>query len=59
MESDHLLFTDWEVTDEGKNFGIVGIDRIKDIIKENLVDLEVFDKDDKEVESSVSPPKIT
>ena len=47
MESDHLLFTDWEVTDEGKNFGIVGIDRIKDIIKENLVDLEVFDKDGK------------
>ena len=58
MKRDHLLFTDWEVTDEGKEFGIYGIDKIKEIIKENLVALSIFGKNEtSELEAAVLPLK--
>ena len=57
MKREHLLFTDWEVTNEGKMFGIDGVDKIKEIIKQNLVTLNVISNDKRaELESAVSPP---
>ena len=57
VKKEHLLFTDWEVTDEGKVFGIEGVEDIKEFIKDHLVELNVIGKDDiSELESAVSPP---
>ena len=53
-----LLFTDWEVDEEGRAFGIEGVDEIKEFIKDHLVELNVINKNEMaELEAAVSPPK--
>ena len=60
VKKEHLLFTDWEVTEEGKVFGIEGVEDIKEFIKDHLVELNVIGKDDiSELESAVSPPNLS
>ena len=59
VSKEQLFFTDWKLTDEGRRFGIQGVEDIKESIKEHLVELNVIGKDDiSELESSVSPPRF-
>ena len=39
-----------------KAFGIDGVDKVKDLIKENLVALDIM-KESSELEAAVSPPE--
>ena len=58
VKKEHFLFTDWKVTDEGKKFGIEGVEDVKEVIKDHLVELNVIGKDDLSgLESAVSPPQ--
>ena len=57
VKKEHFLFTDWKVTNEGKEFGIEGVEDVKKLIKDHLVELNVIGKDDLSgLESAVSPP---
>ena len=59
VRKEQLFFTDWELSEEGRIFGIQGVEDIKESIKEHLVELNVIGKDDiSELESSVSPPRL-
>ena len=59
VRKEQLFFTDWELSNEGRMFGIQGVEDIKESIKEHLVELNVIGKDDiSELESSVSPPRL-
>ena len=54
LKKEQFFFTDWEVSDEGKKFGIEGVEDIKASIKDHLVELNVIDKEDiDELESAV------
>ena len=58
IKKEHFLFTDWEVDDDGRAFGIEGVDEVKEFIKDHLVELNVINKHDMtELEAAVSPPK--
>ena len=57
IKKEHLLFTDWEVSTHGRQFGIEGVEEIKEYIKDHLIELNVINKDDvSELEATVSPP---
>ena len=45
---DDILFTDWELNDQSGaiDFGIVGVDKIKTVIKEYLVNYEIYKSTD-------------
>ena len=58
IKKEHLLFTDWEVDEEGRAFGIEGVDEVKEFIKNHLVELNVINKNDMaELEAAVSRPR--
>ena len=64
VKTEHIFFTDWEIGDDGRSFGIEGIDEIKEVIKQHLIELNVVKRpnssqfeDSSELEDSVSPPK--
>ena len=60
VSKEQLFFTDWELSEEGRIFGIQSVDDIKESIKDHLVELNVISKDDiSELESSVSPPSLS
>ena len=44
IKKEHLLFTDWEVDEEGRAFGIEGVEEVKEFIKNHLVELNVIGK---------------
>ena len=57
VRREHLLFTDWELSEEGRLFGLEGVEEIKQVIKEHLIQLNVINRHDiKELEAAVSPP---
>ena len=57
VRKEQFFFTDWELSEEGKIFGIEGVEDIKESIKDHLIELNVIGKDDiSELESAVSPP---
>ena len=59
VKKEHLLFTDWEVSESGRMFGIEGVDEVKEFIKDHLIELNVVGKNDiSELEAAVSPPFI-
>ena len=56
VRKEQFFFTDWEVSEDGRSFGIEGVEDIKESIKDHLVELNVIGKDDiSELESAVSP----
>merc|ERR1711892_180659 len=58
IKKENLLFTDWEVDEEGRVFGIEGVEEVKEFIKNHLVELNVINKDNiTELESAVSYPR--
>ena len=58
MSQEHLLFTDWELDQEGRQFGLQGVEEVKEVIKDHLVQLNVVNKANiGELEQSVKPPK--
>jgi len=58
IKKDHLLFTDWEVDEEGRAFGIEGIEEVKEFIKNHLVELNVISKENiTELQAAVSYPQ--
>jgi len=60
VKKEHLLITDWNVTEEGKEFGIENVESVKEIIKNYLVELNIINKNHTtELQSAVSPPTTT
>jgi len=58
IKKENLLFTDWEVDEEGRAFGIEGVEEVKEFIKNHLVELNVINKDNiTELEAAVSYPR--
>ena len=56
LQRHHLLFTDWEVEQEGRAFGLVGVEEVREHIQDFLVELGVISKKDiAELEAAVSP----
>lgn len=56
----HLLFTDWEVDEAGRAFGIEGVEEVRQLIKDYLVELGVISKGEiRNLEAAVSPPSLT
>jgi len=56
LQRHHLLFTDWEVEQEGRAFGLVGVEEVREHIQDFLVELSVISKKDiAELEAAVSP----
>ena len=59
VRKEQFFFTDWEVSEDGRRFGIEGVEDIKESIKDHLVELNVIGKDDiSELESAVSPSRV-
>ena len=57
ISKEHILFTDWKVGDEGRKFGIEGVEEVKNSIKEYLVEFNIFNREDsKALDKAVSPP---
>ncbi|XP_075241655.1 uncharacterized protein LOC142336627 [Convolutriloba macropyga] len=58
MKKEHIFFTDWEAGQEARDFGIEGIDAIKDVIKQHLIELNVISRMAvDELEQAVAPPQ--
>ena len=57
LQRHHLMFTDWEVDEVGRAFGLAGVEEVRELIQNYLVELGVVSKGDiKDLEAAVSPP---
>ena len=57
LQRQHLMFTDWEVDEAGRGFGLVGVEEVREVIQNYLVEMAVVNKGDiKDIEAAVSPP---
>ena len=57
LQRQHLMFTDWEVDEVGRAFGLAGVEEVRELIQNYLVELGVVSKGDiKDLEAAVSPP---
>ena len=57
LQRQHLMFTDWEVDEAGRAFGLAGVEEVRELIKDYLVELGVVSRGDiNDLEAAVSPP---
>ena len=55
LQRHHLMFTDWEVDEEGRAFGLAGVEEVKELVQNYLVELGVVSRSDiKDLEAAVS-----
>ena len=58
MRKEHIYFTDWELDQEGREYGFQGVEDVKEFIKDHLVQLNVVNRSNiGELELSVKPTK--
>lgn len=59
LQKQHILFTDWEVDQDGRGFGLAGVEEVREVVQDYLVELGVVSRGDmEELEAAVSPPNI-
>jgi hypothetical protein len=57
LQKQHILFTDWEVEAEGRAFGLEGVEEVRELVQDYLVELGVVSRRDvRDLEAAVSPP---
>ena len=60
LQRHHLMFTDWEVDEEGRAFGLAGVEEVKELVQNYLVELGVVSRSDiKDLEAAVSPLSLS
>ena len=39
LQRQHLMFTDWEVDEAGRSFGLAGVEEVRELIQNYLIEL--------------------
>ena len=57
LQKQHLLFTDWQVDAEGRAFGLEGVEEVRELVQDYIVEMGIVSKGDiGHLEAAVAPP---